>query len=62
MEYRIYVLGKDNHFVGVHHVECGDDDQALAVATQLLDGADLEIWQGDRRVGQLKGSGEAPSS
>jgi len=61
MEYRIYVLGKGNHFVDVHEVQCGDDDQALAAARQLLDGADLEIWQGDRRVGQLKGSGELPS-
>jgi hypothetical protein len=54
MNYRIYKLGKGDHFVEVRHVECEDDDQALAAAKRYFNKADLEVWSEGRRVARLR--------
>jgi len=50
MEYRVYVIGDDGHFIRAVHLVCSDDSAALAQAKQLVDGHDIELWQGDRKL------------
>lgn len=46
MDYRAY--SQDGHISGVQELDCADDDEAKAKATQMLDRHDLELWQRDR--------------
>jgi hypothetical protein len=46
-EYRAYMVGTDDHFIGL------DDDEAVANATRLVDGHDIEVWNGPRLVIRL---------
>jgi hypothetical protein len=53
--YRIYSVTKDGHIRGVPRaVECDDDRRAIDRAKAILDGLDLEVWEGRRRVAVLK--------
>jgi hypothetical protein len=50
MDYRAYILNDEGHIIGVHKLNCADDDEAKQQATKLLDGHDLEVWEHARRV------------
>jgi hypothetical protein len=51
LEYRIYQLdGRNNIVRPPEIVTCEDDLEAV----QLIDGHDLEVWQGARVVRRLK--------
>ena len=52
-EYRAYIIGVDGHFVRAVELLCPDDATAKKYAKQLVDGHDVELWQGDRRVAQF---------
>lgn len=53
-EYRLYKIGPDGHIAGPPPVvECQDDLIAIKEARKLLDGHDIEIWQGSRIVSYL---------
>jgi hypothetical protein len=53
-EYRLYSIDKRGHVAGPPKVvDCPDDASLLAEATGLLDGHDIEIWQGIRLVAYL---------
>jgi hypothetical protein len=52
-EYRAYVVGDDNHFVGFEPLICRDDAEAITKARRLVDGHDIELWSGDRLVTRL---------
>jgi hypothetical protein len=52
-EYRAYVVGEDDHFVGFEPMICSDDTEAITKARRLLDGHDVELWSGDRLVTRL---------
>lgn len=51
--YRAYILDRDNHIAGVHVLICDNDEAALAAARPFVDGCDVEVWDGDRKVGLL---------
>ena len=53
-EYRAYSVGDDDHFVGFEEMVCRDDGEAVAKAKQLVDGHDIEVWNGERLVIRLK--------
>ena len=53
-EYRAYILGSDGHIQNFKQIVSADDDAAIAEAEQLVDGHDVELWQGDRKVALLK--------
>jgi hypothetical protein len=63
-DYRAYILGIDGHrflkaagFLSAHP----DDTTAIAAAKQLIDGHDVELWDGSRLVARLSPEGvEAP--
>ena len=49
-EYRAYIVGTDGQFIKAIELLCPDDDTAKEYAKQLVDGHDVELWQGDRRI------------
>jgi hypothetical protein len=54
-DYRLYTLKNDGHIAGPPKIlQCADDQEAIAEAKKLLDGLDIEIWQGARVVIRLK--------
>ncbi|HMJ29552.1 MAG TPA: hypothetical protein VK512_12625 [Xanthobacteraceae bacterium] len=53
-EYRFYTIGKDGHVATpAITYEAPKDADALKEAKRLLDGHDIEIWQGARVVAYL---------
>jgi hypothetical protein len=52
-EYRVFLVGPDGHFKGVHELECADDKEATEQALQLVDGCDVELWSHDRFVAKI---------
>ena len=50
VDYRVYVIGSDGHFVRAIQLDCPDDNAAIESAKQLIDGHDIELWQRDRRI------------
>jgi hypothetical protein len=50
-EYRFYTIRSDGHIAGPPtDLHAPDDREAVNKAHQLLDGRDIEIWQGPRVV------------
>lgn len=52
-DYRAYIIGKDRRIQGYEPLICDDDDAAIAAAERLVDGYDIELWQGARKVTTL---------
>jgi hypothetical protein len=53
-EYRIFALTSDNYIKDVPAlVVCQNDNAALEAARKMLDGHDIEVWEGVRRVTRL---------
>jgi hypothetical protein len=53
-EYRAYTVGDDGHFIGFEAFVCADDSKAIAQAKRLIDGRDVELWNGPRFVIKLE--------
>jgi hypothetical protein len=53
LEYRAYFVGNDGHFVGFRAFVCASDAEATTWAQQLVDGHDVELWNGERFVLRL---------
>lgn len=43
MDYRAYILNDERHIIGVHKLNCADDDEAKQQAAKLLDGHQITI-------------------
>ena len=53
-EYRIFPLTSDNHIKNAPAlVVCENDSAALEQAKKMLDGHNLEVWEGNRLVTRL---------
>jgi hypothetical protein len=58
-EYRLYAVTRDNLIKGVPEtVICANDEEAILKAQGMVDGHDIELWSGARRVRRIKGAGE----
>jgi hypothetical protein len=53
-EYRAYIVGVDGHFIGFEPIVCADDAAAIEKAKRLVNGHDLELWNGPRFVIKLE--------
>jgi hypothetical protein len=51
-EYRAYIIGPDGHVQKRVDPRCYDEDEAIELAEQLVDGHDVELWQLDRQTGR----------
>ena len=52
-EYRAYVMGHDGHIKASRAFICQNDEDATVWAKQLVDGHDIELWNGERFVIRL---------
>jgi hypothetical protein len=52
-EYRAYLLDSDGHFIRPILLVCLNDECAKEYAKQLVDGHDVELWQGGRQVAKF---------
>ena len=52
-EYRAYTVDTDGHFVSSRAFVCDTDADAMVWAKQLVDGHDIELWNGERLVTRL---------
>jgi hypothetical protein len=56
--YQIYTLSAGDRIARPTQIFTGDNDrEAIQLAKQLLDGRDLEVWQGARIVRRIKTTG-----
>jgi hypothetical protein len=53
-EYRAFPVGNDGRFIGFEPLYCESDDEAVAKATRLAEGHDVELWCGPRLVSRLE--------
>ena len=51
---RAYVVGEDGHFVGYEPLVCPNDAEAIEKAKRLVNGRDVELWNGARFVLKLE--------
>lgn len=52
--YRFYSIKRDGHIAAAPvERECSNDGEALKEARQLVNGQDIEVWQGPRLVAYL---------
>jgi hypothetical protein len=54
MYYRAYILDEKGRISSFRELICADDDEAKQKVAQLLDGHDIEVWQGRRQVFTLR--------
>ena len=53
-EYQAYVIGQDGRIELRVDLVCSDDDAARQRAKQLVNGRDVELWQGVNRIETFK--------
>ena len=53
-EYRAYFVGGDGHFFNFEEMVCDDDAIAIERVERLVDGHDVELWNGARLVAHLQ--------
>ncbi len=57
-QYRVYKINRDGHIAEAPVLmDCADDQDAAEQAKQYIDGKDIEVWQGNRRVARYRGDG-----
>ncbi|MEH2553617.1 hypothetical protein V1286_001146 [Bradyrhizobium algeriense] len=52
--YRAYLIGWNGHIVHRVDIECDDDEAAKERAKLLVDGHDVELWDGGRKITEFK--------
>ena len=58
--YRAYLIGGDGHIFSRVELGCEDDETAIARAKMLVDGHDVEVWDGARKVAEFKATKAKP--
>jgi hypothetical protein len=53
LEYRVYIMGSDGHIQSRIDLLCQDESTAKERAKQLVDGHDVELWQGTRKLARF---------
>jgi hypothetical protein len=48
--YRAFILGPDGKVENCVELMCRNDEEAIRLAKQLVDGHDVELWQLDRKI------------
>ncbi len=60
MDYRVYFLGSDGHFVRFVGLSCSDDAEAIEQARRLIQDQGIELWSGERLVVRLPKKQDPP--
>lgn len=53
-DYRAYHIGRDGRIVRRVDFVAKDDEDAMELMKQQIDGLNIELWSGKRKVGVLK--------
>jgi hypothetical protein len=53
VDYRVYFVGSDGHFVRFVGLSCSDDAEAIEQARRLVEDQDIELWSGERFIVRL---------
>ena len=53
-EYRAYIIGLDGHVQERVDLRCNNEDEAIKVAKQFVDGRDVELGQLGRQIRTFK--------
>ena len=53
VDYRVYFVGSDGHFVSFVGLSCSDDAEAIEQAQRLIEDRDVELWSGERFIVRL---------
>ena len=61
-DYRAYIVGDDGHFVDFEPLVCVDDAEATEQAKRLVDGHDVELWEGARLIAVLQHTSNSEAS
>lgn len=51
--YRAFLISSDGHIVDRVEIECDGDDTAKERAKRLVDGHDVELWDGTRKIAKF---------
>ncbi len=51
--YRAYVMGPGDKIRTFKALDCPDDPTAIVAARALVDGHDIELWDGARKIARL---------
>ena len=57
-EYQMRIIGTDGQLRRTIGLLCPDDESAKEYVRQLVDGYDIELWQGDRKIERFSHSHE----
>jgi hypothetical protein len=57
--YRLYGLDGVDKVASGEWIEADDDETAIEIAKEKLDGTPYELWQGQRLVARIEGRGRA---
>ena len=52
--YRAFLIGPDGHIIDSVELECENDEAAKERCKLLMDGYDIELWDGPRMVAEFK--------
>jgi hypothetical protein len=52
-DYRLYGLDRVNNVASGEWIEADDDETAIEVAKEMMDGHDCELWKGKRLVARI---------
>jgi cobalamin biosynthesis protein CbiG len=52
-DYRLYGLDRVNKVSSGEWIEADDDETAIEVAKEMMDGHDCELWKGKRLVARI---------
>ena len=53
-DYCVYIFGPDGHISNRIDFFCDDDRAARKCAKQLVNGHDIELWQGARKLARFR--------
>jgi hypothetical protein len=53
VDYRVYFVGSDGHFVRFVGLSCSGDAEAIEQARRLVEDRDIELWSGERFIVRL---------
>lgn len=53
-EYRIYLKGSDGHIKSRVDIICEDEEAARKQAKRVVDGHDVELWQGAEKIAEFE--------
>jgi hypothetical protein len=57
-DYRAYLVGPEDHFIGYSSFVCRDDGEAIEKAKELFEGPTIELWCGARLVTRISHKSE----